>query len=295
MNINWRYALGVGTLVGVVGLSIYAIKKAKDQQKTEEESISVEQAKAEVEDHKAQLMKEAWEILEKEDEDEEEPADIVDENRFEYLEPVDINKIPGENIGFTYDGVRWDVPLIEVMTEEDTILRHEPNSNEARNQFIRMELAEWRADEDTYSILLDLYQHPFITENDGDWDLKTKIIDYRVQFFGFGSRWAKEVSFADVILHYARAATFNMDESVRYWVHYFLQFNEFELQSSEQTRDVLIQELNNHTYYNRRKDTYGLFGLSQRSMDEALKIATMNMDNCVNYEIEFNEFLKAQM
>lgn len=177
-------------------------------------------------------------------------------------------------------------------TEEDTTMMHEPNSIEARNQYVRMELAEWSTSDDTYAILNRLFDFPFNPKTDGDYDLKTRIIDYRVNFFGFGSRWAKEVTFAEVILHYARLANFNYDESVRYWADYFLQFVEIGPNTSSRDMDDVIDSLNNHMYANRDTATFGLFGLTSEQMNRAVDIANKNIDNSLTYEIEFNEFLK---
>lgn len=193
---------------------------------------------------------------------------------------------------FVYDNISFEVPLIETMTEEDKVLRYEPSSNDARNQFIKMELAEWVPMEESYSMMLSLFTFPFKPANDGDWDLKTRIIDYRVQFFGFNSKWSKEVTFADVILHYARESVFHIGEDTRHWVNYFLDYTEFDVHKSSHRVDLILDKLNNHVYHNKERDTFGFFGLSKQAMTGAIDVASRNIDNSVTYEIEFNEFLK---
>lgn len=206
-----------------------------------------------------------------------------------------------ERVDENIDGPRLTVePLIDfhyfeegIDPKEDKTLRHDPNSDEARHQYIRMELADWRPDNDVYRILIQLFEIPFIPNNDGDEILRTQIIDHKVQFYGWNSRWNKEVSFADVIFHYARAAEFNCGESVLYWVEYFLDYTDFEWDSTSEQFDRIVLRLNSHTYFNQERQTFGLFGLTREAMDQAILIASRNLDRSVTYEIEFNEFLKS--
>lgn len=179
--------------------------------------------------------------------------------------------------------------------KEDKTLRFNPNSVEAKHQFIRMELAEWQPNQDVYRILLQLFEIPFIPTNDGDDLLRTQVIDYKVQFFGWGSKWNKEVSYADIVLHYARVAEFNCGDTVAYWTEHFLYAAGFEWDFTSQEMDTLILRLNQHSHFNERTETFGLFGINRQYMDEAIKIANRNLDRSVTYEIEFNEFLKACM
>ena len=177
--------------------------------------------------------------------------------------------------------------------EGEEVLRHDPNSFEALDQFKRMELAEWVPNEDTFQTMMYLFDFPFQPKNDGDEILLTQIIDYRVQFFGFNSKWVRHVSYADVILNYARKAQFNVNETVRFWTEYFLEFNNLFHAYASQAIDEEIESLNSHTYYNEERATFGLFGLTRESMDQAIRIANDNVDRSVTYEIEFNEFLKS--
>lgn len=320
MSINWKYVMGVTTIVGVVAFTAYAIKKSKEQKKIEEESMTAEEAREFAKTYKENVgdglenpadvpeihiigSKETDELMEDIKEKTFEITGLPEEliykgennNNEEYGRLEELH-IPKEESTFNYLDCDLDNPLAETMTEEDMVLRYEPNSQEARNQFIRMELAEWvPIREEVYTIMLNLFDISFDTENDGDWDLKTKIIDHRVQFFGFGSRWSKEVTMADVILHFAKLAVFNLDESVKFWVEYFLEHNEFEIGMDRHHMDDLVEALNNHTYFNDRLGTYGIFGLSPESMNDAIHNAKRNIDTSVTYEIEFEEFLKDQM
>lgn len=310
--------LGTVTIVAIVGCTVYGIKKSKDAKKLEEQEITLAEAKEIVKERQFEeayaeqfvkeetvtwrqsfeatkdidedLTEEEIELLNKhslneeeleEDEEEITLEDVMDEdwNIDENTDGPDIEEESDDNIG--------------VFTEEDRTLRHEPSSMDALKQYKRMELAELAHNGDVYQTMLRLYDFPFQPTNDGDELLRTQIIDYRVQFFGFGSRWSQQVTFADVINHYARHAHFNCDETVGYWVEYFLEFNDLYYAFSGSAIDASINTLNAHQYFNDERQTFGLFGLTRNSMDNAIKLASRNIDSSVTYEIEFQEFLKS--
>jgi hypothetical protein len=305
-----RYILGTVTIAVIIGGTIYAIKKSKDQEKLEGEAISLEEAESIVNRHGQTLPYVENDVVTSNELFKDIKHDKLSP-RFvgETLESVSIVGVRKADIDEILDDcdedfedeeeetlLQQDVDidmLLKETTEEDRELRYEPNSIEARNQYIRMELAEWMPSDEVYKIMEKLFEFPFQPQNDGDEYLRTNIIDYRVRFFGFNSRWVTEVSYADVILHYARAAQYNCNETVRYWTEYFLEFNEFDEFTSSLTIDELLDQLNSHTYFNEERTTFGLFGLTRNSMDQAIRIANGNVDSSVTYEIEFNEFLKS--
>jgi hypothetical protein len=323
-----KHVLGTITILVIIGGTIYAIKKSKDAQKQEEQAISLDEAKAIVKEKEVfdrqderimtsyskadtEATRELWEAIGNAKVemsprfvgDKLESVSIVgvrrgDEPIEEDYEEVDDEDNQEAGLEVDYSDSVLENKKIQVNTskniaEEDKVLRFEPSSIEALNQFKRMELADWHHTDETYHIMARLFDFPFQPTCDGDDFLRTNIIDYRVQFFGFGSKWSREVSYADVILYYARAAFYNCDESVRFWVEYFLEFNEFPPHASSQELDEVLMALNKHTYFNEERATFGLFGLTRESMDNAFKIANRNIDCSVTYEIEFNEFLKS--
>lgn len=317
---NTKHILGTVTIIAIVGGTIYAIKKSKDLQKAEGEEISLEEARYIVAKERTGVTvgpinidgtPTSFEVTDME-EVIDECREVADYNRsFMGNKPAEENPGYGRIIkGLGYDTHSDDIeedeeeemlPDPEIMEynkidragdEEENVLRHEPNSVEALNQFRRMELAEWTVNEDNYQTMSMLFDFPFEPKNNGDEMLLTQIIDYRAQFFGLGSRWVKQISYADVILHFARKAVFNCDETIGYWVNYFLEFNNLFHAYSSQAIDEEIESLNSHTYFNEERATFGLFGLTRESMDQAIRIADRNYGS-VTYEIEFNEFLKS--
>lgn len=307
MSSKWNYIFGAITIGAIVGGTIYAIKKAKDVEKQEEQAITLDEAKAIVNSGKrnddAELVEEARIITEIEVVEPKKPSvKLVSE--MEVMEEDDYDEYEEDYIDETIEGP--SIPTVEPLVDfyyveeginpkEDKVLRFDQNSDAAKHQFIRMELADWEFTDSAYRIMLQLFEFPFVPTTPGDEILRTQVIDYKVQFFGFGSKWAKEVSFADVMFHYARRAEFDCGECVQYWIDYFLQFNAFSWDSTSQEMDTHILRLNSHTYFNEERQTFGLFGLSRESFDQAIKIANRNIDRSVTYEIEFNEFLKSNL
>lgn len=321
MGSKWKYALGIVTIGAIVGGTIYAIKKAKELEKEQAEAITLEEARAIVESGRKGSDEEAA--------TEEEPTvELPEQVKVEIVSPIqafrpeEIELETEEDYAIAEiledDPLRDDYPMgvvkadvqerpvytVEPLTEfyyyedgidpkEDKKLRHDPNSVEAKHQYIRMELADWRCDHDVYRFLIQLFEFPFQPQNDGDEMLRTQVIDNKVQFFGWNSRWNKEVSFADIIFHYARLAEFNCGETVQYWVEYFLDRLEWGWDMPSHEIDQLINKLNSHSYFNAYGQTFGLFGLSRQSMDEAIRTAGQRFDGAITYEIEFNEFLKS--
>jgi HSP20 family molecular chaperone IbpA len=293
-----KHILGTVTVIAIVGGTIYAIKKSKDLEKSEEQEITLAEAKEIVKErefnkaYSEQFEKEPEHFGEDFEEALDDAREMAEHNR-SFMPPNYDEEEDEEYIDETVEGPGIDDNDIGTFTEEDRILRYEPSSMDALKQYKRMEIADLAHNGEVYQTMIRLFDFPFQPTNDGDDLLRTQIIDYRVQFFGFGSRWAQQVTFADVILHYARAANFNCDETVAYWVEYFLDYNDLYYAFSANAIDAAINTLNAHQYYNDERQTFGLFGLTRNSMDQAIAIANRNIDRSVTYEIEFQEFLKS--
>ncbi len=312
MNSKTSYILGTVTIVGIVGFTIYAIKKSKDAKKAEEEEITLDEARAIVKGRAIDADAEEVDEDEDDDDEEEESFDVgerihdfddEDEEEEEEIKPRKIvAKTKAEHIKalddeYEEEEEEEDFPIEmtynQTVKKGDEELRYEPNSIEAIRQFIGMELSEFNRNGDIFQTMERLYDIPFIPQNEGDEMLLSQLIDYRVQFFGFNSKWTKSISMADVITHYARHTNFNYGESPGYWIGYFLEFNELDVTIPTHKIDQTIKELNSHTYYNEERASFGLFGISREAMDHALKVAGRGVTNEVSYEIEFNEFLKS--
>jgi hypothetical protein len=323
---------------GVVALTIYAIKKYYDEKKQNAASIGLDEAKAIVEEDKANLnrdqidpamedvkmdarnqafvdtnfSKEPLEYGSKNDKvlSDSEMERLVDDARddahwrSEFKGAVKTDELAAtlqstdeeEEEDFMDGPDPQELQDSKGYFEEDKDvlddLRYDANSVEAREQFINMELAVLGRDNDTRDVVGMLYDHPFNPIADEDLNLRTRLMDHRIKFFGENSKWINEITFGDVIMYYGKAAEYNCGEDVRNWVDYFLtcaDINNVTL-TSEEFSDV-IDQLNKHTFYNNDMQCHGLFGLTSFQMTEAIRVAQGRVDKLVTYDIEFHNFI----
>ena len=179
---------------------------------------------------------------------------------------------------------------IEVIEEEEKLL-HDPNSREARMQFIEMKLAEWPHEEGARLMLFNLFAFPFNPTNEED-KLLRKVLSYnREEFFGPDSKQNSEITWADVILHYAENLEFNLGYSINYWTEFILDNMGINAMMPVETVDQMLLELTNHTFWN-ADNRFGLFGLDDDQLDNAYLIADDQVEPTLTFDIEFNEYLK---
>lgn len=286
---NRKQVMGLLTVTVIVGGSLYCIKKYKETLNSETE-INLEQARELLKQKDMEVREATAEVGEALGLSREEIDELIDESRDE----------AGWNSSFVtdtddydfYDGLDYNRPLSEYITEEEKVLRYNPDSIRARDQFIKMELAELLPSSPEYQLMKRLYDFNFEPLNEGDNILHSQLADYRQEFFGPQSRWNELVSFADIITHYARLIDFNIGNGVAHWITYMLGGLDIREIDSSFTIENAITRLNQHEYYNPKTASYGVFGLMEGSMRDAQIIADDTIDGEISYEIEFNEFLK---
>lgn len=195
------------------------------------------------------------------------------------------------------DDIDWERKNMEPKFLEDEgarILRHDPNSDEALTQFMKMELAEWAPHEDQYKTLLRMFEVPFDPVVEGDVHLKNKIMDERSDFFGDNSKWLDRVSYGDLILYYSRRLEFSYSQGIRFWVDKLLRINGLDPHVTESELYMQLKEYNERDYDadNIGNTKVGLFQLDKRRARDAEYWAQNRVDGEVTYDIEFEEFKK---
>lgn len=282
-----KQLIGLITITAIVGGTVYFIKKYKDSLE-EEAPMTAEEAKAYVELHKYKAAKTTAEVAKELNMNESEVREIV--------EVVTEEADPRGDIELHYDfydDVDWDVPLSETITEEEKKLRFDKDSIQAKDQFIKMELADLTPGQQEYQIMRRLFDFQFEPLNDGDIILHGHLIDYRTEFFGINSRWNEHVTMGDVVAHYARRLDYNISNGVGHWICHILHYLEISELASSQEIGAVIDLLNQHKYENKTRDTYGFFGLHFDYIVEAEEMAEKNIDGQLTYDIEFNVFLNS--
>lgn len=296
---NRKQFMGIVTVSLIVGGTIYFIKKHLEAQEAEA-PITVEEARA--------LVK-LREVIAEHGDSDFETFDDNNEELYQGMSSDEINELVDEardevswNASFGiynqkedydfYDGLDYTRPLSEYITEEDKELRFNPNSIQARDHFIKMELAELAPNLQEYQIMKRLFDFPFEPLNDGDNTLYSQLFDHRAEFFGDDSKWNDNVSIGDIITHYARITDFEIGEGVGHWIIHFVHHTDFsEIASTSNFNDIIIL-LNRHKFINPRTNTYNIFGLSIDEYLDALAMAEETIDGELTYDIEFNTFLK---
>lgn len=287
---NRKQIMGFVTISLIIGGTIYCIKKYKDEQNGEE-TLTLKEARELVKQREQEALKTTADTAKAFGMQNEEIDELVDEARDEASWT---NSFTQPGAYDFYDNVDWNRPWSQYITEEDKVLRFEPNSIQARDHFIKMELAELTPGMQEYQIMRRLFDFQFEPLNDGDETLYSQLADYREEFFGPHSRWNDNVTIGDIITHYARNTDFNIGGGIGEWIIHFVRNVEFNELATATTFGAIIQDLNRHSYQNKHTDTYGLFGLTFEESLEAEEIASGTVDEQVTYEIEFNTFLKSR-
>lgn len=208
-------------------------------------------------------------------------------------EAIDINQARREveEAEEDEDEIKEEHEIITEDIEEEEKLMHDPDSLEARDQFIRMKVAEWTPGDEGHVILTYLFTFPFKPTSEED-KLLRKVLSYnREEFFGPDSKWNARVTWGDVILHYAENLEFNLGHTVVYWAEFILYNMGIDTTMSSEAVDEMLVDLTNHTFYN-NFDEFGLFGLDDDQLDNAYLIADDQVDPSLTFDIQFNEYLK---
>lgn len=326
MGIDSKRVIAIVTTVAVVGMAVYGVKKYYDSKKQDEQSISLDEAKEIVGVGREVLNSDQIEDIV------DESRDTAGYNS-SFTEPksdVNMNDIREDSAADAYPklssynvvGIRPDELAAAKEEEEEELeeafyerddpqevqdargfysededvideLRYEPNSSEAREQFINMELVVLGRNNDTRDIIAMLYDHPFTPMCDEDENLKVRLADHRIKFFGMKSRWIKAITFGDVIMYYAKSAQYHCGNDIRYWVDYFLTCANIKdiTMTSDEFEDV-IRVLNTHNFFNEELQTHGLFGLSSTQMTEAIVVSRKRIDSQMTYDIEYGQFIQ---
>ncbi len=285
---NRKQVMGLVTVGVIIGGTVYCIKKYKDSVK-EGEVIDLATARQLVKERPRQAQEEYRHPNEM---SREEMDEMIDEAHDEagwnasFEQSADIDDYD------YYDGLDYTKPLAATLTEEDKQLRFNPDSIQARDQFVKMELAELIPNTPEYQIMKKLFNVEFEPLNDGDEILRSQLADYRQEFFGPTSRWNEAVTIGDIVTNYARLTDYNIGGGIGSWIVAFIHNTEFSELSSDVDFNHIVTRLNQHEYMNNQTDLYGFFGLNSYIMSDAQRIADDTIDGEVTYEIEFNEFLK---
>ena len=187
------------------------------------------------------------------------------------------------------------IPKENIKRPEDDNMKQgvDPNSQEAQDNYVKMMIAEFdpqgRA---SYNIRV-LYNIIWNPTNHGDRTRMSSIEQQKLEYFGIGSKWAKYVSWGDLVMFYAEKLEYNLGEDVEFWVDNITD----HIGISGHGHNVLkgkLDDINNHTYLG-EDGGFGLFGIGEYAIPQLNKQLRSSIEKKVTFEMEYNAFLGSEM
>lgn len=144
------------------------------------------------------------------------------------------------------------------MAEELEELRHEPNSIQARNQYVAMKLSEVQ-EGPVYNILYRLFGVAFEPKSQADETVAKHIYEDRASFFGDHSTWNQECTMAELVLHFAYLMSEDHGESIDHYAGDLVTNAGYTDNMSSQALQEVSYNLYTHNQYTAYG--FGMFGL----------------------------------
>ena len=269
------------TLVGAVAvptIAFYSYKAYKMYKHIKAEEITGEEVMKIIEERK--LKKEAEETA-KALAEREERKDISVEDEEEAL-PIVEYEYEDED---TYE---------EDEEEELDILRYEPNSLEAKDQYVMLLLSDFDRYSRDYTLLNRLLQVPFGGDPKVNGFMLDNVFEAKEQFYGPDSVWLDVTSWGDVIIYFADRAEFDLGYTRDYWFGTFMDTIGFSTDDnvSDQEFEEIVDSLCNNYFYGAN---YGIFGLSREQVLEAGRFDSIEHISQLSIERQYQEYVKQEL
>lgn len=288
---NKKTILSLVGAVTVPTIAFFSYKAYKMYKHIKAEEITAEEVMKVIEERKLkQQAEETAKALEEREarkdisvedynvEDEDEALPIV---QYEYEEYLREN---GEDVE-TYE---------EDEEEELDILKYEPNSLEAKDQYVMLLLSDFDRYSRDYTLLNRLLQVPFSGDPKVNEIMLDNIWEAKAHFYGPDSVWLDVASWGDVAIYFADRAEFDLGYTRDYWFGTFMDTIGFSTSDSvsDQEFDEIMDSLCNNYFYGAN---YGLFGLSRDQVLEAGKIDAIDHISQLSIERQYQEYVKQEL
>ena len=178
--------------------------------------------------------------------------------------------------------------------EELDILKYEPNSMEAKDQYVMLLLSDFDRYSRDYTLLNRLLQVPFSGDPKVNEIMLENIWEAKAHFYGPDSVWLDVASWGDVAIYFADRAEFDLGYTRDYWFGTFMDTIGFSTSDSvsDQEFDEIMDSLCNNYFYGAN---YGLFGLSRDQVLEAGKIDAIEHISQLSIERQYQEYVKQEL
>lgn len=296
MGVNKTKIVVLAVTAGTIAFSSYYVYKTYKQLKVEMEEKNkldnlIEEEKKKRED------KESIEVYQKLQERmvvQQESIDKFNEVVQKAEEAAVESGIPVDDVEIFHDS---DDVIYMIDESEEEKLRHEPNSVEALNQFITMELSDIESP-DVLKVMDSLFRISINPDskfaiNQGESAI-SRMVDNRFQFFGV-SRWTEDLSVADLLLSFAKLEHFDLDADIeRSLLVYFENLGIYDPieQIKFDINRVNWEAVMNHEW--RYDGNWGMFGLDEQEMEFLLRDRTRVSGSAdIRFMDEYNLYLEA--
>lgn len=178
--------------------------------------------------------------------------------------------------------------------EELDILRYEPNSLEAKDQYTMLLLSDFDRYSRDYTLLNRLLQVPFSGDPKVNEIMLDNIWEAKAHFYGPDSVWLDVTSWGDVIIYFADRAMFDLGNTRDYWFGVYMDILGFSTSDSvsDEEFDEIVDSLCNNYFYGAN---FGIFGLSRDQVLEAGRIDAIQNINELSIERQYQEYVKQEL
>lgn len=281
----WNVAIA-GALTGLAYISYRTYKEYRSELDRARKEFEEEEQR-----RKDEIAKELDDIQKEEErkeaipEAEEYVEPTQEEVALDYYDRVEVDLGEGR---IRLSDYKAQLELDDINTEEEVeTLKHDINSQEAISQYREMLTAEIR-DEKVLSTLWELWSVPFKPKSEKDKILLDSLIFDRVDFFSADSQWVNRVSFAEVVLHFAQKAQFDLDYSVELSVKAWLYHLGLYPGVGAYTVDKAVRDAVDHDIIT-PDNLYSMFGLDDDAYLDMLGHLDHEKDS--SFDQEYNTWI----
>lgn len=278
---NKKTILSLVGAVTVPTIAFFSYKAYKMYKHIKAEEITAEEVMKVIEERK--LKKQAEETA-KALEEREARKDIS-------VEDYDIEEDALPIVEYEYEEVET---YEEDEEEELDILRYEPNSLEAKDQYTMLLLSDFDRYSRDYTLLNRLLQVPFSGDPKVNEIMLDNIWEAKAHFYGPDSVWLDVASWGDVIIYFADRAMFDLGNTRDYWFGVYMDILGFSTSDSvsDQEFDEIVDSLCNNYFYGAN---FGVFGLSREQVLEAGRIDAIEHISQLSIERQYQEYVKQEL
>lgn len=185
--------------------------------------------------------------------------------------------------------------LQQSIEEEEIVLKYEPESIAALSQYKMMKLAGIGLENERLrDMLFRLFDIEYVAKCEDDVNLYSTLIYEREDFFGEG-KYTKNVTYAELLLHFADSADFDLDIHPDKLLTDMLRNIDIHVGTGTYTLEERLESVARHEYYFRdfeqygEQEMFGIFALSPAEVDSMSNEMSVNDDH--GFQQQYNAWI----